>query len=99
MTIGKNEFYRARRKLDAYRVNCNSLARVQKNLVGNIAASHRLDEMHHLRLRKVLAAWKRINGFKMNEVLVERQRKIQEHVSSVDDPGYSEIETCCEPRR
>ena len=67
--------------------------RVHKlTLVREIAAFHRSDKMHYLRLQERLAVGKKNNGFDRSEVLAERQRKIQGRVCSVDDPNNSKIE-------
>ena len=68
-------------------------------LVREIAASHRMDKIHHLRLLEKLAAWRKNDGFDRSEVLAEKQRRIQEHVCSVDGPKHSEVEMQFEPRR
>ena len=53
-------------------------------IVREIAASHRIDEMNHLRLRKTLAVWKTNNDFDKIDVQDERQHRSQGHVCSVD---------------
>ena len=67
--------------------------RVHKRIkVRELATSHKLDHMNHLRLLKKLAAWRRTNGFDRNEVLAERQHRPQGHVCSVDDPKHYEYQ-------
>ena len=68
-------------------------------MVREIETSHRLDQMHHLRLLEKLAAWSRNNGFDRSEVLAERQRRTRGRVFLVDNPKHSEIEVHFEPRR
>ena len=60
-------------------------------LVMEIVASHRLDQMNHLRLLENLAAWRRTNGFDRFEVLTERQHRTQGHV-------YSQMDVYFDPR-
>ena len=74
---------------------------VQKHiLVREIATSHRLDEMNHLRLREKLAVWRRTNGFDRIEVQDDRQHGSEGiYMCSVDDPTHYQIDVCFDPRR
>ena len=79
-------------KLAAIRESVHKLV-----LVKGIAVSHRLDQLHYLRLLEKLATWMTTNGFDRSEELAERERRIQGRVSSIDDPENSEIEVYFEP--
>ena len=67
-------------------------------LIIEIAPCHRLDKFHYFRLLEKLATWRRNNGFDRSEVLPERQRRIQWHACSVNDPEHSESEIYFESR-
>ena len=68
-------------------------------LVRKIAASHKLEKMHHVRLLEKVAPWRRNDGFDRSEVLAERQRRTQRHVYSVDVSEHCGIKVYFEPRR
>ena len=68
-------------------------------LVREIAASHRLEQMYHLRLLEKVSVWRRNDGFDRNEVLAERQGRTQRHVYSVDGSEHCGIKVYFEPRR
>ena len=81
-------------KLDAIRERLHKLV-----LVREIAASHRLDQMNHLRLQKKLTTWRRNNCCERNETLAVRQRRTQGRVCSVDNPGHFESKVYFELQR
>ena len=68
-------------------------------LVREIAASHRLEEINHLRLRKKLAAWRGYYGFDRIGVHDEwlRQHRSQGTVCLIDDPKHYQINVYFDP--